>query len=90
LKFLPPNIYNANQTCKDFIQASKIHIGLLFEHCSCYSDTRGVTVLLPEFLPFVFVVLEVVDSPAESPKCIRTQNKQEPEAPTQNRANQTV
>jgi hypothetical protein len=32
-----------NQTCKDFIQASKIYSEFLFRHCSCYSDTRGVT-----------------------------------------------
>jgi hypothetical protein len=30
------------QTCKDFIQASEIHSELLFRHCRCYSDTRGV------------------------------------------------
>jgi hypothetical protein len=30
------------QTRKDFIQASEIHSELLFRHCSCYSDTRGV------------------------------------------------
>jgi hypothetical protein len=43
LKFKPHNIYNPNQTRKDFIQTSKIHSELLFKHCSCYSDTRGVT-----------------------------------------------
>jgi hypothetical protein len=36
-----------NQTCEDFIQASKIHSELLFSHCSFYSDTRGVTSLPP-------------------------------------------
>jgi hypothetical protein len=40
--------------------------------------------LLPEFPPFMLDVLEVVESPAESPKCVRTQNKQEPEAPARN------
>jgi hypothetical protein len=35
-------------------------------------------------------VLEVVDSPAELPKCVCTQNEQEPGAPTRNRANWTV
>jgi hypothetical protein len=47
LKFKPHNIYNTTQTCKDFIQASEIHSELLFKHCSCYSDTRGVTALPP-------------------------------------------
>jgi hypothetical protein len=47
LKFKPYNIYNTNQTCKDFIQASKIHSKLLFKHCRCYRDTRGVTALPP-------------------------------------------
>jgi hypothetical protein len=42
-KFKPYNILCPNQTCKDFIQASKIPSKLLFKHCSCYSDTRGVT-----------------------------------------------
>jgi hypothetical protein len=31
LKFKPYNIYNTNQTCKDFIQASEIHSELLFK-----------------------------------------------------------
>jgi hypothetical protein len=43
LKFKPHNIYNTNQTCKDFIQASGIHSEWLFKHCSCYNGTRGVT-----------------------------------------------
>jgi hypothetical protein len=47
LKFKLPNIYNTNQTCKDFIQASEIHSELLFKYCSFYSDTRGVTTLPP-------------------------------------------
>jgi hypothetical protein len=38
----------------------------------------------------MLVVLEVVDFPAESPKCVRTQNEQEPEAPARNCRNQTV
>jgi hypothetical protein len=46
--------------------------------------------LWPEFLPFMLNVLEVVDSPAESPKCDATRNKQRPEAPTRNSRNQTV
>jgi hypothetical protein len=37
--------YNTNQTCKDFIQASEIHHVLQIKHCSCYSDTRGVTII---------------------------------------------
>jgi hypothetical protein len=37
------NILCTNQTCKDFIQASKIPCELLFRQCSCYSGTRGVT-----------------------------------------------
>jgi hypothetical protein len=28
--------------------------------------------LLPEFSPFMLDVLEVVESPAESPKCVHT------------------
>jgi hypothetical protein len=47
LKFKPYNISWTCQTRKDFIQASEIHSGLLFRHCSYYSDTRGVTALLP-------------------------------------------
>jgi hypothetical protein len=47
LKFKPYNISWMGQTRKDFIQASKIHSELLFRHCSCYSDTRGVTTLPP-------------------------------------------
>jgi hypothetical protein len=39
---------------------------------------------LPEFPPFMLDVLELVDSPVESPKCVCTQNKQELEAPAQN------
>jgi hypothetical protein len=35
-------------------------------------------------------VLEVFDSPAESPKCVATQNEQEPKALAQNYRNQTV
>jgi hypothetical protein len=45
LKFKPYNIYNINQICKDFIQAFEIHSELMFKHCSCYSNTRGVTAL---------------------------------------------
>jgi hypothetical protein len=37
--------------------------------------------LLPELSPFMLGVLEVVNSPAESPKCVATQNKQEPKTP---------
>jgi hypothetical protein len=36
--------------------------------------------LLSEFPPFMIDVLEVVDSSAESPKCVATQIGQEPEA----------
>jgi hypothetical protein len=31
--------------------------------------------LLPEFPPFMLDVLEVVNSPAQSPKCVATQNE---------------
>jgi hypothetical protein len=47
LKFKPYNILFTTQTCKDFIQASKIQSKSLFKHCSCYSDIRGVTALPP-------------------------------------------
>jgi hypothetical protein len=47
LKFKPYNLLCTAQSCKDFIQASKTHSKLLFRHCSCYSDTRGVTALPP-------------------------------------------
>jgi hypothetical protein len=47
LKFKPYNIYNTNQTCKDFIQASEIYSELLFKHYSCYSDISGVAALPP-------------------------------------------
>jgi hypothetical protein len=43
LKFKRYNILCTNQTFKDFIQASIILSELLFKHCSCYSDIRGVT-----------------------------------------------
>jgi hypothetical protein len=46
--------------------------------------------LLPEFPPFMLDVLELVDSPAEWPKCVATQIGQEPEAPGQNYRNRTV
>jgi hypothetical protein len=47
LNFKPYHIYYTNQICKNFIQASEIYRELLFKHCSCYSDTRGVTTLPP-------------------------------------------
>jgi hypothetical protein len=37
--------------------------------------------LVSEFPFFMLDVREVVDSPAESPKCVGTQIEQEPEAP---------
>jgi hypothetical protein len=43
LKFKPYNISCTVQTHRDSIQASEIHSELLFRHCSCYSDTIGVT-----------------------------------------------
>jgi hypothetical protein len=43
LKFKPYNIWYATQTCKDFLQASKIPSELPFRHCSRYSDTWSVT-----------------------------------------------
>jgi hypothetical protein len=46
--------------------------------------------LLSEFPPFILDVLEVVDSPAESPKCVATRIGQEPEAPNQKCRNQTA
>jgi hypothetical protein len=46
--------------------------------------------LLPEFPPFMFDMLEVVDSPAESSKCVHTQNEQDLEALAQNCSNQIV
>jgi hypothetical protein len=52
LKLNPYNTYNTNKPCKDFIQASKIYSELLFKHCSCYSDSRGLTTLpLTEISP---------------------------------------
>jgi hypothetical protein len=45
---------------------------------------------VPEFSPFMLDVLEVVDSLAESPKCVTTQNEHEPEAPARNCENRTV
>jgi hypothetical protein len=46
--------------------------------------------LVPELPPFKFEMRVVVDSLAELPKCVCTQNKQEPEAPTRNRENQIL
>jgi hypothetical protein len=43
LKFKTYNISWMGQTRKDFIQASKIYSELLYMHCSCYSNTRGIT-----------------------------------------------
>jgi hypothetical protein len=40
--------------------------------------------LLPVFSPFMLDVLEVVDSPVESQKCVATQNEQELKALAQN------
>jgi hypothetical protein len=37
--------------------------------------------LLPEFPPFMLDMLEVVDSPVKSPKCVHTPNEQELEVP---------
>jgi hypothetical protein len=53
LKFKPFNISCRGQTRKDFIQASELYTELLFRHCSCYSDTSGVTALPPNknFVP---------------------------------------
>jgi hypothetical protein len=45
---------------------------------------------LPEFPPFMLHVLEVVDSPVELPKCVRTQNEQEPKALARKNKNQIV
>jgi hypothetical protein len=39
---LQPSMYNP--ILQGFLQASKISSELLFRHCGCYSDTRGVTV----------------------------------------------
>jgi hypothetical protein len=64
------------------IKVSKVGLGMLF---LLRSDP-----LLLEFPPFMLDMLEVTDSPAESPKCIRTQNEKESEAPTRNRANRTI
>jgi hypothetical protein len=46
--------------------------------------------LFSEFPPFMVDVSEVVDSPVESPKCVATQNKQEPKALAQNCKNRTI
>jgi hypothetical protein len=46
--------------------------------------------LWPEFPPFMLDVLEVVDSPAESPKFVATQNEQRLEAPARNCKNWMV
>jgi hypothetical protein len=46
--------------------------------------------LLPEFPPFMLDVLEVVNSLAESPKCVSTWNEQEPKARIRNCRNQTL
>jgi hypothetical protein len=46
--------------------------------------------LLPEFSPFMLDMLEVVDSPAELPKCVATWNEQESEAPARNYKNRTA
>jgi hypothetical protein len=45
--------------------------------------------LVPEFPFYMVDMREVVDSPAESSKCVSTQIEQESEAPARNR-NQTV
>jgi hypothetical protein len=41
--------------------------------------------LLSGFPLYMLDVFEVVNSPAESPKCVATRNEQEPEASAQNR-----
>jgi hypothetical protein len=50
----------------------------------------GSDPLLPKFSPFMLDVLEVVNSPVESPKCVRTQNEHELKALAQNCKNRTV
>jgi hypothetical protein len=54
-KFKPHNIYNTNQTCKDFISVSEIHSELLLKYYSCYSDTTGVTPALQWSSPQVLL-----------------------------------
>jgi hypothetical protein len=46
--------------------------------------------LVPEFPPFMLDVVEVVDSSAESPKCVATRIGQEPEASARNCRNRTL
>jgi hypothetical protein len=65
--------YASNALRPSSVKVSKVGLRMLF---LSRSDP-----LLPEFPPFMLDVLEVVDSPAESPKCVRTQNEQELEAP---------
>jgi hypothetical protein len=46
--------------------------------------------LMPELLFFMLEVREVVDSPAESLKCVGTRIKQEPEVPVRSSRNRRV
>jgi hypothetical protein len=46
--------------------------------------------LWPEFPPFMLDMLEVVNSPARSPKYVYTRIGQESKAPVQNRENRTL
>jgi hypothetical protein len=45
LKFKPHTTYNTNQLVQDFIQFPQFKASYCSKHCSCYSNTRGVTTL---------------------------------------------
>jgi hypothetical protein len=69
-------------SCDSSIKMSKVGLSMLL---LSRSDP-----LVLEFSPFMLDVREVVDSPAESPKCVCTWIGQELEAPVQNKRNRIV
>jgi hypothetical protein len=74
--------YDSNTLRPSSIKVSKVGLRML--------PLSSLDLLWPEFPPFKFDVLEVVDFSAESPKCVATWIRHEPEAPAQNRENWTV
>jgi hypothetical protein len=73
----------ASNACRpSSVKVSKVGLRML--------PLSRLDLLLSEFPLFIFDVLEVVDSPAESPKCVATRIEQEPEAPNQNCRNRTA
>jgi hypothetical protein len=81
-ELLEIDVKSLNTLRASFVKVSRIGLIMLF---LSRSDP-----LVSEFPPFMFHVYEVVDSPAESPKCIATRIKQGPKAPARSCRNRAV